>query len=264
MIDNPDAPPCENEEEIITDVVLTWTPTGGGDPIVVRAQDPDGEGPMELQTEDLSLVQNTEYTLSIELSNSIEGEDITEEIREEDDEHMFFFGWTDGMFTDPAGDGNIDNRPDSVAYLDFDENGLPVGLQTRWETSAEMMGGSFRVVLKHQPDLKDENTTVNDGGTDVDLTFNFSNVVTSIDDPIEAARPELLIAPNPVNDLFNWKLEGVNTGNVQLRIFSMAGQLLQSHQSPAPNISVAELPRGVYLIQISSDQGIWTTPLIKN
>ncbi|MEM6767966.1 MAG: hypothetical protein AAF655_23735, partial [Bacteroidota bacterium] len=49
VAEDPMAPPCENEEETITDVVLTFTPDAGGDPIVVTAQDPDGEGPLDLQ-----------------------------------------------------------------------------------------------------------------------------------------------------------------------------------------------------------------------
>ncbi len=40
-----DAPVAENEEEIITDVTLTFTPAGGGSAITAVAQDPDGEGP---------------------------------------------------------------------------------------------------------------------------------------------------------------------------------------------------------------------------
>lgn len=38
VADDVNAPPCENEEEIITDVVLTWAPVGGGDTIVARAR----------------------------------------------------------------------------------------------------------------------------------------------------------------------------------------------------------------------------------
>jgi Trk K+ transport system NAD-binding subunit len=172
--DDVNAPPCENEEEIITDVVLTFTPVDGGTPITATAQDPDGEGPLDLQiVNDIELVESTEYMMSITLTNSIEGEDITEEIMEEDDEHMFFFAFTDEVFTSPAGDGNVDNRPDPVNYNDFDENNLPVGLSTSWETECgdEAATGTLRVILKHQPDIKSTTSTVDDGGTDVDLTW---------------------------------------------------------------------------------------------
>ena len=181
--EDPDAPPCENEEEIITDVILTFTPTDGGDVVTATAQDPDGEGALPLQVvDDIELLESTEYELSITLTNSIEGEDITEEIMEEDDEHMFFFAFTDELFTSPAGDGNIDNRPDPVNYNDFDENNLPVGLSTNWETECgeETVTGTFQVILKHQPGIKSETSTVDDGGTDVDLTWN----ATIVEDPM--------------------------------------------------------------------------------
>ncbi|MEM6771138.1 MAG: hypothetical protein AAF597_11180, partial [Bacteroidota bacterium] len=35
--DDPGAPPCENEEEVITDVTLTFTPVDGGDVVTARA-----------------------------------------------------------------------------------------------------------------------------------------------------------------------------------------------------------------------------------
>ena len=55
VADDPEAPPCENEEEIIDKVTLTFTPAGGGDPIVVVASDPDGPGPLDLELEDIVL-----------------------------------------------------------------------------------------------------------------------------------------------------------------------------------------------------------------
>ena len=112
-------------------MTLTFTPTAGGATVTAAAQDPDGPGPLPLQiTQQIALLESTEYEMAITLFNSIEGEDITEEIMEEDDEHMFFFSFTDGAFTSPAGDGNIDNRADPMNYNDFDGNGLPVGLST--------------------------------------------------------------------------------------------------------------------------------------
>ncbi|MCB0666677.1 MAG: hypothetical protein KDC80_12670, partial [Saprospiraceae bacterium] len=128
IILDPDAPPCENEEEIITDVILTWT--SEFDTVVARAQDPDGEGPLDLEIlDEIDLLESTEYQLSIQVMNSIEGEDITEEIMQEADEHMFFFAFTDDLMQSPSGDGNADNRMDPINYLDEDENGLPLGLR---------------------------------------------------------------------------------------------------------------------------------------
>jgi len=201
-----DAPACENEEEIITDVVLTFTPDGEGDVITARAQDPDGEGVLPLEVlDDILLQENTTYTMTISLTNEIEGEDITEEIEEEDEEHMFFFGFTEGIFSDPTGDGNVDNRPDPVNYNDFDSNNLPVGLSTDWTTTAAMNSGTLRIVLKHQPDIKSETSSINDGGTDVDLTWNVNTVVTSTNQVFTGRNSSVRIQPNPVRSQLQWE-----------------------------------------------------------
>lgn len=165
-----DVPAAEDEEEIITDVILTFT--SGTTVITAKAQDPDGEGPQDLTvTEQPTLAANTQYIMTITLENSIEGESITEEVEEEAGEHMFFFGFTDGLFTSPAGNGNLDARGDAVNYNDQDSNGLPLGLSTTW-TTGDAGTGTLRVVLKHQPDLKTATSTSTDGSSDVDLTWN--------------------------------------------------------------------------------------------
>ena len=95
---------------------------------------------------------------------------MTEEVEEEGHEHLFYFSWTNDVFSDPSGDGNIDNRADAINYGDEDVNGLPLGLETVW-TSGPPSSGEFRIVLKHQPDLKTATSESTIGETDVDITF---------------------------------------------------------------------------------------------
>jgi len=169
-----DGPEEENVEEIITDVTLTFTPEGGGTAITATAVDPDGEGAQELAVSGpVNLSANTTYTLTLDLQNSLEMESISDEVREEADEHMFFFAWTDGAFSDPAGNGNADNRADAVNYEDMDGGNLPLGLTTSW-TTGDASNGTFRVVLKHQPDIKSATSTVNDGESDIDITWTLN------------------------------------------------------------------------------------------
>lgn len=175
-----DEPAKEDTPELITQVTLTFKPVGGGTDIVVKATDPDGIGVKDIEADGpIALKTNTTYTLSIELINELldptELEyDITDEVLEEADEHMFFFSWTGG-FADPIGNGNIDNRADVVNYTDNDSNGLPLGLSTTWTTlSALTTDQTFRIVLKHQPDIKSATSTSEDGETDVDLVFDLS------------------------------------------------------------------------------------------
>ncbi|MFZ6013988.1 MAG: hypothetical protein ACOYXT_26850 [Bacteroidota bacterium] len=174
-----DDPKKEDTPELITKAVLTFSPSAGGSPVVVTAKDPDGEGVQDLAVDGpIHLAAAKSYTLTIQLINELaEPTDaeynITEEVEEEADEHMFFFSWTNNVFNDPTGNGNIDNRSDDVNYEDEDEDGLPLGLETFW-TTASASSGKFRVMLKHQPELKSDASTSSTGETDLDIEFTIN------------------------------------------------------------------------------------------
>lgn len=176
-----DDPEKEDAPELITKVTLTFTPTGGGDPVVATATDPDGEGVQDMETDGpINLAANTTYTLTIGLTNELatpgtEAYNVTEEVRDDDDDHLFFFSWTESFFSDPAGNGNVDNRTDPVNYEDFDEDGLPLGLTTSW-TTGDGASGTFRIILKHQPDLKTASSSSSVGETDLDIEFEINAV----------------------------------------------------------------------------------------
>lgn len=166
-----------DDEEVINEVVLTFTPADGGDAIVVTWFDEDGEGVANPTIDDINLSAEATYEMSITLANTLgtEREDITVEIEEEGDEHMFFFEFTEDIFSNPAGDGNVDSRDDAVNYNDEDVNALPIGLSTNWTSGAATTeAGAFRIVLKHQPDLKTATSDATVGGTDIDIEFNIS------------------------------------------------------------------------------------------
>ena len=175
--DDDDAAPEEEEElEVITDVTLVFTNDADPNDVVrASAQDPDGEGIQELQVQGgITLAVDTQYTLTFEIFNNLEtpGEDIGEEILEEDDEHQFFFSFTTDAFDSPLGDGNIDTASDPINYNDMDDNMNRVGLSTTWTTpAATTTGGTFTARLQHQPDIKTGTTGANDGDTDFNLTF---------------------------------------------------------------------------------------------
>ena len=261
-----DAPSCENEEEIITDVVLTFTPDGEGDVITARAQDPDGEGVLPLEVlDDIQLQENTTYTMTMSLTNEIEGEDITEEIREEDAEHMFFFAFTEGIFSSPTGDGNIDNRPDPVNYNDFDSNNLPVGLSTNWTTTAAMNSGTLRIVLKHQPEIKSETSTIDDGGTDVDLTWNVNTVVTNTQEVLAGQNAYLRIQPNPVVDQLQWVWTGDDVlQDFTMRILGANGQVVyEADSKDQPFVSTNNWTPGVYVMQVITSGQVHVQRFVK-
>ena len=166
-------PEEEEEEEVITDVTLIFTSDAGA-VVTASAQDPDGEGVQELVVlDEIQLQAGTNYTLTFDIMNNLEspGEDIGDEIAEEDDEHQIFFAWTEGAFSNPSGNGNIDNASDPVNYNDADGNGNPLGLNTSWTAGDPTTAASFTVRLQHQPDVKTSTSGANDGDTDFELQF---------------------------------------------------------------------------------------------
>jgi hypothetical protein len=170
-----DDPVKEDVPEMVTQAIFTFTPETGT-PVVVTATDPDGVGFEDLETDGAAnLVANIPYNLTITLSNTLlpegdPGYDITAEVQEEGDEHLFFYSWTNDVFSSPVGNGNIDNRSDEVEYVDYDLHNLPVGLETRWIAQSSKTG-NLRILLKHQPDLKSQTSSASDGETDLDITL---------------------------------------------------------------------------------------------
>jgi hypothetical protein len=174
-----DDPKPENIPEAITKATLTFTPAGGA-AVIVTATDPDGDGPLpRTLSGPINLVKNVSYTLKITLINELAKPtdpeyDITAEVDEEADEHIFFFAWTNNTFSNPTGNGNVDNRSDAVNYVDRDTKGLPLGLETSWTTINATGNGTFQVILKHQPDLKSATSKSTDGESDLDVTFTLN------------------------------------------------------------------------------------------
>ncbi len=177
-----DDPEPENIPELVTKVTLKFTPAGGGAAVTVTATDPDGEGVQDIKVDGtINLIKGTQYTLSLELINGLykvgdDGYNITAEVEEEGDEHQFFFRFSEGAFSSPTGMGNIKDNSSSTAgsinYLDKDVNNLPIGISTSWTSSGVATSDkSFRVVLKHQPDIKSSTSTSLDGESDLDISF---------------------------------------------------------------------------------------------
>jgi len=102
----------------------------------------------------ITLDANTTYTVEAAFRNEEENEDVTAEIREEDDEHIVCFDVTSG---------NVD-----IELTDSDGT-FPIGLATEWTTGAAS-SGMVVLTLRHQPDVKDGTCTP--GDTDVEVTFD--------------------------------------------------------------------------------------------
>lgn len=179
------------ESEVISRVTLTFTPDGGGDAVVASFDDPDGDGGMSGSSEPITLDAGTTYTMTVEFINGLEDpeEDITEEIREEAEEHMVLV-YGDAV-TGPAGVGSdvlvthdyADVESDYGANAEGDD--LPVGLaNTIMATNAGT--AEFHVMLRHLPELNGAPQKTGDlvdifasggavaGEVDVDVEFDLT------------------------------------------------------------------------------------------
>lgn len=164
--DDPEDPIIENEEEVITTLTYTLTPSEGGSAVVLSYQDLDGDGANEPTITNGTLSAETTYSGSMTLLNETESpaESITEEIEEEDADHQFFFETTvSGL---------------SVAYADTDDDGNPVGLASTL-TTGSAGSGNLTVTLKHEPDKSasgvSDGVITNAGGeTDISVTWTIT------------------------------------------------------------------------------------------
>lgn len=137
-----------DENELITTVVLTFTPQAGGDPIVATFDDPDGDGGDAPTVDDIELAEGN-YDTTVVFENGLEDppEDITEEVADEAQEHQIFF-------TGEAVDGPASDNPGAPlahSYADKDLNGLPIGLENTITASAG--SGGLTITLRHLPAL---------------------------------------------------------------------------------------------------------------
>ena len=155
--DDDNTPDEVNEEEVIT--TLTVTLDSGSDIVVLQYQDLDGEGSDSAEiTVSGTLSANTVYDGSIVLLNEIEGENITEEVEEEADEHQFFYTVGSGL--------NV-----TTDYNDADSMGNPVGLSFILSTS-DASSGALTFTLRHEPNKPNDGLETAGGETDIEVTFD--------------------------------------------------------------------------------------------
>ncbi|WP_276498585.1 hypothetical protein [Pontibacter litorisediminis] len=149
--DDDDPAPVE-EEENITSMTLTLDPVAT-DKGIAQATATFTAG----STPTLTLRPNTQYTATITFNDKIE-----DEIRAEAEDHEVFFEVSEDLVV-----------VQKIVPDDFDDNGRPVGLMTRMATG-NTGSGKLKVTLKHQEGLKNDESDVTVGETDIEATFNIA------------------------------------------------------------------------------------------
>lgn len=147
----------DNEQELITTVALTFTPTTGS-AVTATAKDLDGDGGNAPVIQPIVLKANTDYNLSVTFSDESKTpvDNITEEVKTESNEHLVCFVATGAM-------------PAPIAQ-DKDNNGKNLGLANSFKTGAAGTG-TLKITLKHLADKASANAC-STGETDVEQTFN--------------------------------------------------------------------------------------------
>jgi hypothetical protein len=177
-----------DENEIISLVELTFTPAGGGAPLVFEFNDPDGDGGVSGVSEQIDLTAGVEYSLGVRFVNSLAEppDDITEEVKAEAEEHLVFvLGDVAGpastassaLVTHAYGDRESDYGTNAVG------DDLPVGL-VHTITATDAGSGKLRLILRHLPELNGQPQKTGElpaelaagrdlpGSVDVDVSFD--------------------------------------------------------------------------------------------
>ncbi len=148
-----------NEQEVITTVQVTFTNQATNQVATFAARDTDGDGGNPPLIDDIVLEERQTYNVSVEFldeSDPSDIEDITEEVMEEDLEHLVCY-FTDGQVPAPSN-------------LSQDSEGNTLGLTALLNTG-NTGAGTFRVVLRHEPE-KTSADPCDTGETDADVTFD--------------------------------------------------------------------------------------------
>ncbi|MDG0966722.1 MAG: hypothetical protein P8N93_00175 [Flavobacteriaceae bacterium] len=176
--DKDDSPDPENEEEVITKAVLVVTNTSDNSSETYNFEveghhhdhdddhtdDGDDDDDHEGEHMEVELESNSTYLFEITFfnesdpSNSI---DVTKEIIEEADEHVFFYELTDSSITIESAAGDT-----------IDSSGDPIHLKTEWTTTSAAIVDIVAYLI-HEPITKTGVSTRTDlgGSTDAEIEF---------------------------------------------------------------------------------------------
>jgi hypothetical protein len=149
------------ENELITTVKLNFENSG-----IIKTfkySDPDGDGGAAPTIDKVTLDANKVYNLTIELLDESKSpaKNISEEVSEEADEHLFIYTPTpSGLLT--------------YTYSDKDSKNLAVGLVGKILTNTPG-SGKLKVQLRHQPPVggvATKNGTATPGSDDINIDFD--------------------------------------------------------------------------------------------
>lgn len=155
------------EEELITTLAITLTPSSGEAPVTFRFRDLDGEGGNAPVVDGVTVYAGTNYDGSVQVLNETESppENITEEVEEEAEAHQFLYQTLGGFSA--ASVTYADKESDYVTNSGADH---PVGLAFTLSVPDNAQNGQLRIILSHFDEAPKDGTNQSDE-TDIDVTF---------------------------------------------------------------------------------------------
>ncbi len=123
--------------------------------------DPDGAGGAPpVRFDEIVLAPGQTYQASITLTNKSKTppEDMTAEIKAAGHQHLFYFS--------PTGVAGL-----NITLTDADRIGLPIGLESNWQTPATLQTGTTRIGLRHIATGKSSTSGPTSGHSDIQIDF---------------------------------------------------------------------------------------------
>jgi len=183
-----------------------------------------------------------------------------------------------------------------AVVLDAENNNIGDLTTSGGNPTTETNAGNGREYVEHRPAINFENNEVNwtfdwtapDENVGEDVTLYVASIVGSgsagnsedlfIQDDFTATIQEISstrnlegiakidIFPNPANEFFTLKLDGPVSEKVNIRLMTVTGQLVYVQTDLSLNstteISVADLSRGVYFLQINGETAATTRRVV--
>ena len=166
--------PGAGQEELITQIALRFqNSANAADVQTITATDADGDGTgLVFSPASFRLTPGATYTATITLLDQINNRDVTDEIKEEAEDHRFQYTVTPTS----AATVTVTDRESTYVPSGQDNNGagdLPVGLAFRVAVASGATGsGTFNATLFHFDDgaIKNSATATSDE-RDIDINF---------------------------------------------------------------------------------------------
>ncbi len=167
-------PPVVNEEELITTVSAVFTPVGGGTAVTMKYKDLDGDGanpPVITVSGPFALSKTYNGEVFVLDETKTPADNVSTAILAEAVDHQFFYQKTGNLpiFT---------YTPIAEAPDNFDTNGKPLGVKTKFVTTTAATG-TLKIILRHEGNktlagVANGDITNATGATDFDVTFSIS------------------------------------------------------------------------------------------